>query len=258
MSRRHFLLIFLVSMLTAMALAAPPKVLMVVTSAAELGGHPTGLWLEEFAVPYQALRKAGYSVVVASPQGGAAPLDPRSLRDFEDWNSENFSEARQALAITVALAGLRAEEFEGMFLSGGHGTVVDFPKNRDLHELIRGSLASRRPVAAVCHGPVALTAVHNLRGEPIVAGYRVTGFSDSEEKKATLGAHVPFLLETRLKELGGRYEKGPDFQAFAVRDRLLVTGQNPASSQLTVEALVQAMKEARSLRESLEPIRKRL
>lgn len=246
MLRRVFLLMILLWMLALMALAAPPKVLMVVTSAAELGGQPTGLWLEEFAVPYRAFRKAGYSVVVASPQGGAAPLDPRSLEAFKDWKEESWDEARQALSNSHPLAGLRAEDYLGMFLSGGHGTVVDFPKNHDLHELIRSSLASRRPVASVCHGPVALTAVHNLRGEPIVAGYRVTGFSDSEEKKATLGAHVPFLLETRLRELGGRYEKGPDFESFVVRDRMLVTGQNPASSQATAEALIQAMKEANS------------
>ena len=235
-------LAFFLATLPLSAEPAPGKVLLVVTSASQLAsGHPTGLWLEEFAVPYGLFRAAGLEVTVASPEGGPAPLDARSLEAMKPA----WEEARTRLQSTVRLDTLDADDFQGVFLAGGHGTVVDFATSQDLADLLRDFFQASKPVAAVCHGPAGLLNVRNLQGEPLIRGYRVTGFSNSEEKAVGLDQQVPFLLQDRLRELGALYECGPDFGPYVVRHRLLVTGQNPASSEATARTFLRLLEEAK-------------
>lgn len=219
------------------ARADDQTILMVVTSAARMDdGHPTGLWLEEFAVPYDAFRKTGYQVVVASPKGGAAPIDPRSADDRPEWR-----EAREALKQTWPLATLGAGDFAAVFLPGGHGTMFDFPQNAALAALLTDFAARGKPIAAVCHGPAGLVGAKAPDGRALVAGRRVTGFTNSEERAVKLEGAMPFLLETRLKQLGGEFEGGPDFQPHVVTDGRLVTGQNPASSAGAAQAILRLL-----------------
>lgn len=224
------------------------KILFILTSASTMGvsEKPTGLWFEELATPYYAFLNAGASVTLASIEGGAAPIDPRSFKPKGDNEAsvDRFlgdEAASKALAETLALSAIDISEYDAVFLPGGHGTMWDLPESAELAALIGRAWAQGKVVAAVCHGPAGLVNVRDETGAPLVSGRRVTAFSDSEERAAGLDEAVPFLLESRLRELGGRYESIADFQPFAITDGRLVTGQNPASSALTAKLMLEAL-----------------
>lgn len=212
-------------------------VLIVLTSHDQLGdtGNKTGFWLEEFAAPYYALRDAGAQVTLASPAGGQPPLDPSSdTADSRTEATERFrddAEALQALASTRELAEVSASDFDAVFYPGGHGPMWDMPDNPTSIALIEQFLREDKPVAAVCHAPVALVNVTEDDGKLLISGRRVTGFTNSEENAVGLAEVVPFLLEDRLRERGGEFGRSAeDFAPHVVVDGRLVTGQNPASS----------------------------
>jgi putative intracellular protease/amidase len=215
-------------------------ILMIVTSAGTMpNGHPTGLWLEEFAVPYIALRDAGHAITVASPKGGSTPIDPRS---DEAARHPEWSEAAKRLQQALPLAGLRAADYAAVFIPGGHGTMFDFPDNPQLGALLVDFHAQGKPIASVCHGPAAFVGVTRADGKPLVAGYTLTAFSDTEEKLVGLDDVVPFLLSKRLRELGGNVENSVPMLSHVKQDRQLITGQNPKSSAKAAELLVKALR----------------
>lgn len=226
------------------------KVLIVATSHGTLGsgGEATGLWLEELAVPYMVLREAGLEVQIASVRGGKLPIDPRSeqSRDEHPPAVQRFlddSAATRAMSSSQKLADVDLQQFDAVFFPGGHGTMWDLPTDATVGQLVAGFLAAGKPVAAVCHGPAALVGARDAGGEPVVAGRTITAFSDSEEKAVGLMEVVPFALESRLRELGATVKTGADFEPFALRDDLLVTGQNPASSEKVARLLLEALAE---------------
>jgi len=213
------------------------RILFVLTSHSRIGdtGKPTGVWLEELAEPYWMLRDAGAEVTLASIRGGQVPVDPGSVaepgRNAAPVDRFLADPATMAeLSGTVAVEGLRAGDFDAVFLPGGHGTMWDLPESRALAGLLSDAWAGGRVVAAVCHGPAGLVNARTPDGAPLVRGRRVAAFTDAEEEAAGLAQAVPFLLETRLRELGAELVTVPNWQPNAVRDGALVTGQNPASS----------------------------
>lgn len=211
-------------------------VLMIVTSADRMpNGEPTGLWLEEFAIPYVQLREAGHAVTVASPQGGATPIDPRS---GQDEAPPEWTEAAARLQDSQRLEGLQAQDYDAVFIPGGHGTMFDFPGNLDIARLLSKFHDAGKPIASVCHGPAAFVGVMRADGRPLVEGYTLTAFSDLEEKLVRLDDQVPFLLSERLRELGGNVENGLPMLSHVREDRNLITGQNPASSKQAAARLV--------------------
>ncbi|MCQ3829770.1 type 1 glutamine amidotransferase domain-containing protein [Microbulbifer elongatus] len=220
------------------------KILMVLTSHAQLGdtGEKTGFWLEEFAAPYYVFVDAGAEVTLASPKGGQPPLDPKS--DTDDAHTpatRRFRDdplAQQALANTEALDTVDAEGFDALFYPGGHGPLWDLAEDQRSIALIHGFYRANRPIGAVCHAPAVFKNTVDKEGEPLVKGKRVTGFSNSEEEGVGLTDVVPFLVEDMLKERGGDYAKGDDWAEFVLTDGLLVTGQNPASSEAAAKALL--------------------
>lgn len=224
------------------------KILMILTSHAVMGdtGKPTGVWFEELATPYYAFIDAGAQVDIASIQGGKLPIDPRSIQPAGEnaQSVERFLKdavAMEKIETSPSIEGLSVADYDAVFLPGGHGTMWDLPESKDLATLISRAWSDGKVVAAVCHGPAGLVEAKDAEGNPIVAGRRVSAFTNSEEDAVGLTDAVPFLLETRLRKLGARFELGPDFQPYAVRDGRLVTGQNPASSyevaRLTLEAI---------------------
>ena len=223
------------------------KVLMVLTSHDQLGdtGHKTGFWLEELAAPYYAFKDAGAEITLASPKGGRPPLDPRSSepnsQTDETRRFEGDAEAMAALASTVPLRDVNQADFDTVFYPGGHGPLWDLADDPASISLISHFLAARKPVGLVCHGPGALRRVKTPDGRPLVEGRKVTGFSNSEEAAVGLTDVVPFLVEDELKSLGGLYSKGGDWASYAVRDDLLVTGQNPQSSAKTARLLMETL-----------------
>ncbi|MEE4454898.1 type 1 glutamine amidotransferase domain-containing protein [Novosphingobium resinovorum] len=224
------------------------KILMILTSSATMGetSKTTGLWFEELATPYYAFLDADASVTLASIRGGPAPIDPRSVkaRGENEANVDRFlvdETASKALNETLPVCAIDISEYDAVFLPGGHGTMWDLPESAELAMLLGKAWADGKVIAAVCHGLAGLVNVKDENGVPLVSGRRVTSFSDSEERAAGLDEAVPFPLETRLRELGGRYESIADFQPFAIADGRLVTGQNPASSDLTAKLMLEAL-----------------
>lgn len=219
---------------------------MVLTSHDRLGdtGKKTGFWLEEFAAPYYAFLDAGVNLTLASPAGGQPPLDPSS--DTPDAQTEfterfkNDSDAQARLADTKKLADVNAEDFDSVFYPGGHGPLWDLAVDKNSIELIETFIKQDKPVAFVCHSPAALKNV-KIDGEYLVKGKTLTGFSNSEEEGVGLVDVVPFLLEDAIKANGGNYEKGADWESYVVEDGLLITGQNPASSEDTAKRLLKIL-----------------
>lgn len=223
------------------------KILTILTSHDQLGntGQKTGFWLEELAAPYYVFKDAGVEVVLASPKGGRPPLDPKSNElDFQTDATRRFeadSEANSALSNTILLDTVNQSDFDAVFYPGGHGPMWDLAEDKNSIELISATLANNKPVALVCHAPGVLRHVKNADGSPLVAGRKVTGFTNSEEAAVGLTDIVPFLVEDELIKNKGNYSKGEDWQSYVVQDGLLITGQNPASSSEAAKLLLQSL-----------------
>jgi len=226
----------------------PTRILMVLTSHDRLGdtGKKTGFWLEEFAAPYYVFKDAGAEITLASPEGGQPPLDPKSDDESAQTDATRRfkadADAQQQLATTVPLASVRAGDFDAVFYPGGHGPLWDLAEDAQSIALIEKTFAAKKPLALVCHAPGVLRHAKAPDGQPLVKGRKVTGFTNSEEEGVQLTKVVPFLVEDMLKANGGEYAKGADWAPFVLTDGMLVTGQNPASSEGAAEALLQLLK----------------
>ncbi|MFC3033234.1 type 1 glutamine amidotransferase domain-containing protein [Pseudoalteromonas fenneropenaei] len=212
------------------------KVLIVLTSHDTLGntGKQTGFWLEELAAPYYVFKDAGAEIVLASPQGGQPPLDPKSNEPaFQTDDTRRFTadvQAKAQLAATVRLDSVDQADFDAVFYPGGHGPLWDLAEDMHSISLIEAFLAANKPIALVCHAPGVLRHVKKPDGRPLVEGLQVTGFTNTEEAAVELTNVVPFLVEDELKAKGGNFSCGDDWSSYVVEDGLLITGQNPASS----------------------------
>lgn len=218
------------------------RLLVVLTSTGRIPGsdRPTGLWWSKFAEPFDIFRKSGFEVDVVSTRGGPVPVDPRSGGDAR---ARNDADPWSASRTTSEVAKARLDDYAGIFLPGGHGTMWDFPDSAALTAMVGHAVDRGVPVGSVCHGPAGLVSARDKAGRPVVAGRRINCFTDAEEAAAGMTGVVPFLLEARLRQLGARFENAGVFAAFAVRDGALVTGQNPASSEQAARLLLQAVAE---------------
>jgi len=223
------------------------KVLMVLTSHDQLGdtGKKTGFWLEELAAPYYVLKNGGAEITLASPKGGQPPLDPKSAdasaATDDTRRFEADAEAKARLANTHRLSDMHIADFDALFYPGGHGPLWDLAEDANSRALIEGAVVAGKPVALVCHAPGVLRHVKAADGAPLVLGKKVTGFANSEEAAVGLSKVVPFLVEDMLRQNGGLYSKTADWGVHVMRDGLLITGQNPASSGPAAEELVKAL-----------------
>ena len=223
------------------------RILMIVTSHDKMGdtGHKTGIWLEELAAPYFRFRDAGADITLASPKGGQPPLDPNSqVPDALTEATKRFEgdeEAQKAFANTVTLDGLKANDYDALFYPGGHGPLWDLAIDAKSIALIETFVAQDKPVAAVCHGPAAFVNAKTKDGKPLVAGKKVTGFTNDEEKAVGLEKVVPLLIEDEFTKQGGLYERADMWASHAVVDGKLVTGQNPASSDAAADEVIKLL-----------------
>lgn len=215
------------------------NILIIVTNHKQIDAdHPTGLWLEEFAIPFQLFRQHTYTVTVASPLGGMAPIDPRSLSTSEP--AEAHGDALQALQYTEPLNSVNVDDYDAVFFPGGHGTMYDLPIP-EVGRVVSQFFDAQKVVAAVCHGPAAFVQATQSDGTPIVKGRKVTGFTNEEEEEVKLAQLMPFLLESRLQELGAKFEKASMWSDYVVVDGKLITGQNPQSSASVAKAVIEAL-----------------
>ena len=226
------------------------KIVMVLTSHDQLGstGRKTGFWLEEFAAPYFVFRDAGAELTLASPKGGQPPIDPKS--DLPETPAmarfKQDERAQKELSQTVKLETIKSEDYDTVFYVGGHGPMWDLAESRVSIALLESFYNSGKVIALVCHSPGVLRHV-TYKGEPLVKGKRVTGFTNGEEEEVQLTHVVPFLVEDELMRLGAIFEKVRDWQPHSVVDGRLLTGQNPASSSGAAQELVKLVGKQKAL-----------
>ena len=219
---------------------AQKNILMVTTRADALdNGRKTGVWLEEIAVPYLALAKAGLAITVASPKGGAVPLDPHSL---DDASVAKWPDMMELLTNSAPLKDIQAHGFDAIFLPGGHGTMMDFATDAELKRLLLDFAKADKVIAAVCHGPAGLVGAKKPDGTPLVAGKTITAFTDEEEIGVQLEKVVPFMLEATLRSEGANFVGGPLWAPHVEVDGNLITGQNPASSEAIANAVLEQLR----------------
>ncbi|MBC7641384.1 MAG: type 1 glutamine amidotransferase domain-containing protein [Flavobacterium sp.] len=224
------------------------KILVILTSHSQLGqtDQKTGFWIEEFATPYYLFKDAGAKITLASPSGGQPPIDSKS--DTPENQTEatirykNDSILLGLMANTLKLDTINSDEFDAVFFPGGHGPLWDLATDKNSISLIEEFWDAKKPVAAVCHAPSVLLNVKDEDGQFLVKGKKVTCFSNTEEIAVKLDKIVPFLLEDELKLKGGIYSKMPDWQSHVVKDGLLITGQNPQSSDAVAKELLAVLK----------------
>ncbi len=224
------------------------NVLIVLTSHSALGdtGEKTGFWIEEFASPYYVLADAGAEITIASPKGGQPPVDPKSeLEDAQTPSTERFYKDNALIdqvAHTLKLSDIKEADYDAVFYPGGHGPLWDLANDKNSIALIEAFYNHQKPIAFVCHSPAALVNVKAINGEPLVKGKELTGFSNTEEEAVQLTKVVPFLLEDKLIEKGAHYSKGDDWAPHVKQDGLLITGQNPGSSEDVAKLLLETLK----------------
>jgi putative intracellular protease/amidase len=222
------------------------KIVMVLTSHDQLGntGRKTGFWLEEFAAPYYVFTDAGVQLTLASPNGGQPPVDPKSDEPGNQTPAmarfKTDAAAQKALSQTIKLADVKSEDFDSIFYVGGHGPMWDLAESTVSKALLESFYNSGKVIALVCHSPGVLRHV-SYKGEPLVKGKHVTGFTNGEEEEVQLTHVVPFLVEDELMRLGAIFEKVRDWQPYTVVDGRLLTGQNPASSTAAAQALLKLL-----------------
>ncbi len=223
------------------------RILIVLTSHSALGttGLKTGFWVEEFTAPYYVLLDAGAVITIASPLGGQPPVDPKSeLKEAQTNTTKRFYadlNAVDKVANTKKLSDIKIDDYDAVFYPGGHGPLWDLANDKYSIALIEGFYNTQKPIAFVCHAPAALVNVKAENGHPLVKGKKLTCFSNTEEEVVGLTKVVPFLLEDALKKLGAHYSKGADWSSYTEHDGLLITGQNPASSEAVAQLLLKTL-----------------
>lgn len=220
---------------------------MVLTSHSRMGEteHKTGFWLEEFAAPYYVFKDAGLHITLCSPAGGHPPIDPNSQLDEQQTPATQRFEADEVakthLTNTLRLVEVREADYDAVFYPGGHGPLWDLACDPDSVTLIDDFYTAHKPIGAVCHAAGVLINAANEDESPMVEGKQVTGFSNSEEQAIGLTGIVPFSLQDELVKRGASYLKAPDWHEHVVVDGMLVTGQNPASSEAAAKALIKLL-----------------
>ena len=218
------------------------RVLFIVSGAHQLTMkdatlHSTGFWAEELLVPYKAFSGAGYAVEFATPAGLVPRPDPRSLNAQDGAALDHLPDLRTPLVLDDVEVG----GYDAVFVPGGHAPLEDLATDEVAGRLLTEALAAGKPVGAVCHGPAALLAARRDDGTPTVAGYRLTGFTDEEERQGGLADNLRYLLEDELVALGGDFVEGPAFRPHTETDRNLHTGQNPQSSGQIAADMLEAL-----------------
>lgn len=220
-----------------------PKALIVVTSHGQLGdtGNPTGWYLSEVTHIYYPLIEAGFEVDFASPKGGEAPMDPKSNKPEDPLNKKFLDDVAlmQKMKETKKVSEVVPADYKVVHFAGGHGTMWDFADSIDIQKLIRDSYEQGGIVAAICHGPAALLNVRLSDGKHLIAGKKITAFTDAEEYEVDLHMVVPFMLETELRLKDAEFDSGLPWEDKVIVSDRLITGQNPQSGHTLAKKIIE-------------------
>jgi len=230
------------------------KILIVLSAAdnwkrADGSDYPTGYWTEEFVVIHKRFVDAGYTVELATPGGKKPTADPHSLDPKVVGEEKAVAFAAYLKSIDsdlthpVSLAKASIANYEAVVIPGGHGPVVDLYQDKDMGRLLVAADKANKVIGTVCHGQAALLSAMDTKGKWLFKGRTLTAFSDEEEVEFGTASNAPWLLASRLRECGAKYERGEkNWGAFVVRDRNMISGQNPASSEPMADAVLEAIK----------------
>lgn len=219
------------------------KILFVVTSHGTKGntGEKTGYYLGEVSHPWEVLHEAGYEIDFVSPEGGNPPVDGFDLSDPVNKKFWEDSVYHEKITHTLTPDKINPGDYAAIFYAGGHGAVWDLPSNDAIANIAAQVYENNGLVGAVCHGPAGIVNIRLSDGEYLVSGKKVNGFTNEEEELVKLTDVVPFLMEDKLKERGGIYEKSAPWQPHVTVDGRLITGQNPQSAKGVGEAMKKAL-----------------
>ena len=236
----------LLTLAAALPAWAADKVLIVLTSHATMGelDKKTGFWLSELTHPYYVLKDAGVAIDIASIDGGMAPIDPASM-DTQDAANQRFLKDPQLMSMVInstPLEKVQASDYRAVIYAGGHGTMWDFANHPVVNSLTAQVYENQGIVAAICHGPAALTDVKLSNGDYLVAGKKLAAFTNEEEDQVKLTDVVPFSLQDRLIARGAVHQYAKPWQANAVADGRVVTGQNPQSAHKVGELVLELLR----------------
>jgi len=225
----------------------PKKILVVLTATEKYPNlnRATGVWLGEAVHFVEKVERAGFAVDYVTPAGGYTPIDPHSLAMAEpiDWEWYHNRQFMNRLGATLKPRDVNPGDYAAIYFVGGHGVLWDFPDNADFQQLSRKIYENGGIVSSVCHGAVGLLNITLSDGTLLIKGKKVTGFSDEEERLAQLDQYVPFLTEAELKKRGAAYRKAEKpWEAFAIADHRVITGQNPASGGAVADLVIKALK----------------
>lgn len=212
------------------------KILMVVTNFSNINDDiQTGVYLEEFAVPYLVFKATGYDITIASPLGGNSPIDESSLSCS---NPMEWDEPAKLLKDTAKLSCVDYKTFDALFLPGGHGPMFDLAKDKVLKEVVEYMNDNKKIIAAVCHGPAGLLTAKDSNGNSILKNKHVTAFSNKEEHITKMDEFMPFSLEDKIKELGADFIADKPWAEHVEISDNIITGQNQNSALLTAESVI--------------------
>ncbi|MDO9237255.1 MAG: type 1 glutamine amidotransferase domain-containing protein [Aquabacterium sp.] len=222
------------------------KILVVMTTTEKYPtiDRATGVWLGEVVHFVDRVQKAGFEVDYVTPDGGYTPIDPHSLAMAEpiDWTWYHNRNFMNRLGATLKCSDVNPGNYVAIYYVGGHGVMWDFPDNKDFQEFSRKIYEAGGYVSSVCHGVVGLLNIALSDGTLLIKDKKITGFSNEEERQAQLDQYVPFMTEDEVVQRGANYVKADaPWAAFAVEDRRVITGQNPASGGAVADLLIQAI-----------------
>ena len=207
------------------------KILIVTTNVKNITEDiETGVWLEEFMEPYLKFLENNYDITIASPNGGISPVDPKSIKDEYKKYANVLNET-----ISIKEAG---SSYDLLYIPGGHGCMFGLPDNKDLAKIIEKMNENKKIISAICHGLCGLISAKNKDNTPFVFTKTLTSFTNEEENETGLREYMPFLIESKLKELGANYIKKPEWANFVVEDNRLITGQNQNSAKQLAKKLI--------------------
>ncbi len=221
------------------------RVLIVLTSHNKLGdtGEKTGFWLPELTHPYYEFKKAGFTVDVASIEGGMAPLDSKAFEEADEYHQIFLNDAQLMGKVmrSIALSDINPDDYQAILFSGGSGPMWDFPDNKDINRISAAIYQKNGIVSAVCHGNAALINIKLADGSLLIKNKRVSAFSNEEEANLGTTDVIPFSLQDKLIERGAFYVAGKAWQENVVVADRLITGQNPASAKKVAQAIIERL-----------------
>jgi putative intracellular protease/amidase len=231
------------------------NILMVVSAADSLtmkdgSEHPTGYWAEELVESHRVLREAGHTVRIATPNGVKPTVDQVSLDPASAGSPEKAAAFTQyisfidaELSSPLVLADADPSEYDAVVMPGGHGPMADLAFDKDLGRILIAADNDGKIIAPFCHGPAGLLSAETGNGDFVFAGRKMTVFTDEEELNGGTGENTPWFVEDALRNKGAEVETGPAWSSFVVRDRNLISGQNPQSSEDVAKAVLAALAE---------------